>query len=127
MTHVFTYDIDTFIERIISLEEGAKHVSKISSTRRNKRILLRWSSHGVGGVKLPTIQIGGELYTSQEALNWFLNASRQAKRETHGRATSAGIAQSQYEANRQGYSREASDELAEAESDVEQAARDLGI
>ena len=123
MTHL----IDTFSEKIMSLDQGAKHVSKISGTKRNKRILQRWSNRGISGVKLPTIQIGGELYTSQEALNWFLNASRQAKRERHGRATSAGIAQSQYEANRQGYSREASDELAEAESDVEQAARDLGI
>jgi hypothetical protein len=91
MTHVFTYDIDTFVEKIISLDKGAKHVSEISGTKRNKRILLRWSNRGVAGVKLPTIRIGGELYTSQEALNWFLNASRQAKRQKHSRATSAGI------------------------------------
>lgn len=122
-----THQIDTFSEKILSLDGAAKHLSKISGTKRNRRILQRWSNLGVSGIKLPTIQIGGELYTSQQALNWFLNASRQAKRERHGRATSAGIAQSQYEANRQGYSREASDELAEAESDVEQAARDLGI
>ena len=127
MTHVFTYDIDTFVERIISLDEGAKHVSKISSTRRNKRILLRWSNRGVGDVKLPTIRIGGELYTSREALNWFLNASRQSKRQKHSQATSAGIARSQDEANQQGHRREASGELAKSELDVEQVARDLGI
>ena len=92
-----TYSIDTFVEKIISLNEGAKHVSEISGTKRNKRILLRWSNRGVAGVKLPTIRIGGEVFTSQEALNWFLNASREAKRQKHSAATSLGISKSKLE------------------------------
>lgn len=101
MTHVYTYDIDTFTEQIISLDEGARHVSEISSTQRNKRILLRWSGRGIAGVRLPTIRIGGELFTSREALNWFLNTSRQAKQEKHGRATSIGIAKAKIELEQQ--------------------------
>ena len=96
-----THSINTFTEKIISLDAGAKHVSEISGTKRNKRILLRWSNRGVAGVKLPTIRIGGELFTSQEALNWFLNASRHAKRKKHGRATSVGIAKAKIEFEQQ--------------------------
>ena len=88
-----TPEINTFEERIISLEDGAKHISKISGTKRNRRVLIRWSNRGVAGIKLPTIRVGGQLYTSQEKLNWFLNESREAKRKRHSQATSAGIQQ----------------------------------
>ena len=90
-------EIDTFTEAIISLLEGAEHISKISGKKRNKRVLIRWSNRGVAGVKLPTIRIGGELYTSQEKLNWFLNASREAKRQKQSTATKEGIAKAQNE------------------------------
>ena len=83
--------IDTFNETIMSLDEGAKHVSEISGKKRNRRILVRWSNRGVAGVKLPTIRVGSELYTSREALNWFLNASQEAKRSRHSEATTNGI------------------------------------
>ena len=91
MTQRVTTEIDTFNETIISLDEGAKHVSKISGTKRNRRVLIRWSNRGVAGVKLPTVRIAGEIYTSQEKLNWFLNASRDAKRQRHSQATERGI------------------------------------
>ena len=83
--------IDTFKEKIISLDDGAKHVSKISGKKRNRRVLIRWSNRGVAGVKLPTIRIGGQIYTSQEKLNWFLNASRAAKTEQRSKATAEGL------------------------------------
>ena len=98
--------IDTFKESIIHLDDAAKHVSKISGTKRNRRILLRWASRGVAGVKLPAIRIGGELFTSREKLNWFLNESREAKRRNHSQATSIGIRQAR---------------------NVEQQAQELGI
>ena len=86
-----TRQIDTYSETIISLDEGAKDISKISGTKRNRRILVRWSNRGVAGVKLPTIRVGSELYTSREALNWFLNASQEAKRSRQSEATTNGI------------------------------------
>ena len=94
MTQTVTTEIDTFTETIISLDDGAKHVSQISGTKRNRRVLIRWSNRGVAGVKLPTIRIGGELYTSREKIDWFLNAAAEAKRKLHSRATKAGIANS---------------------------------
>ena len=83
--------IDTFTEAVISLDVAAKHVSKISGTKRNRRVLIRWANRGVAGVKLPTVRIGGQIYTSQEKLNWFLNESQTAKRKRHSQATKAGI------------------------------------
>ncbi|MFK7768793.1 MAG: DUF1580 domain-containing protein, partial [Mariniblastus sp.] len=65
--------IDTFKETIISLEEGAKHLTKIGKVKRNKHVLMRWANRGVAGVKLRTISIGSEIFTSCEALNCFLN------------------------------------------------------
>lgn len=86
--------IDTFQESIISLDAAAKHVSEISGKKRNRRILIRWSNRGVAGIKLRTIRIAGELYTSREALNLFLNASQEAKRKKHSEATIRGISHS---------------------------------
>ena len=102
--------IDTYKEKIISLDEGAKHVSRISGTKRNRRVLIRWSNRGVAGVKLPTIRIGGQIYTSQEALNWFLNASREAKTQQRSKATAEGMRRAKL-----------------VDSDVELAAKELGI
>ena len=83
--------IDTFLETVISIDDAAKHVSKISGKKRNRNVLLRWANRGVAGVKLPTIRIGGELFTSQEALNWFLNESRKSKTQSRSKATSEGM------------------------------------
>ena len=86
-----TPTIDTFNEDVISIDAGAKHVAKISGKKPNRRQLVRWSNRGVSGLRLPTIQIGSELYTSREKLNWFLNAIRQVKQKRHSQATSRGI------------------------------------
>lgn len=71
-----TPSIDTFKEKVISLARAAKHVAKISGKKPNRRALLRMALKGKKGVRLPTIDISGELYTSEEALNWYLNEIR---------------------------------------------------
>lgn len=83
--------IDTFNEEIIDLDAAAAHIARISKTKRNRRVLLRWANRGLAGVKLPTILIGGEIYTSKEKLNWFLNEAAQAKRHRRSNETKAGL------------------------------------
>ena len=61
--------IDTFNEEIIDLDAAAAHIARISKTKRNRRVLLRWANRGLAGVKLPTILIGGQIYTSKQKLN----------------------------------------------------------
>lgn len=80
--------IDTFAEQIISVDEAAKHVSKINGKKRNRSVILRWINRGV---RLAAIRIGGDLHTSREALNQFLNDAQAAKAKRHGEAVSAGI------------------------------------
>jgi hypothetical protein len=81
-----SYSIDTFIETIISLDDAARHVATISGKKRNRRVILRWISRGVAGVRLPAIRIGGQLYTSAEALNYFLNESQAARFRNDGKS-----------------------------------------
>lgn len=89
--------INTFSETIISINDAAKHVSKISGKKRNRSVIVRWINRGVSGVRLSAIRIGGDLHTSEEALNEFLNRSREARTKRHSQATAAGIRQSQSE------------------------------
>ena len=84
-------NINTFEEQIISVDEAAKHISKISGKKRNRHVILRWMNRGCSGVKLDSILIGGEIYTSREALNTFVNRSRQARTEKRSEETRQGI------------------------------------
>jgi hypothetical protein len=91
------HQIDTFSENIISVDAAAKHVSRITGKKRNRSVILRWINRGVSGVRLSAIRVGGELHTSEQALNAFLNESQQAKSRKHGQATSTGIRAKQIE------------------------------
>ena len=68
--------IDLKSETVISLSQAAKH-STLPRRRAGKRphvsTLYRWSRHGCRGVVLETIQFGGTLCTSLEAIQRFAN------------------------------------------------------
>lgn len=83
--------IDTFKETILSIDDAAKHVGTISGKKRNRAVILRWINRGVSGVRLNAIRIGGEIFTSRESLNTFLNQSRAAKTAKHSQRTADGI------------------------------------
>ena len=61
MKNINSDQIDTFTEEIINLDASAAHIARISNTKRNRRVLLRWANRGLVGVKLPTILIGGQI------------------------------------------------------------------
>ncbi len=86
-----TEQIDTFKETTMSVDEAAKHVAKITKRKANRNMILRWMNRGVGGVVLASIRIGGEIYTSREKLNLFMNESRKAKKKQLSNATKTGI------------------------------------
>ena len=64
--------IDLKEESVLSLVEAAK---KLPRRRAGKKphvaTLYRWASHGLKGIRLETIQVGGTLCTSIEALQRF--------------------------------------------------------
>ena len=98
--------IDTFKESIMSTEDAAKHIAKITGSKSNRNLILRWMNRGVSGVVLASVRIGSEIYTSREKLNLFLNESRRVKRDKLSKATKAGIE-----------ARKGNNELAEIEAD----------
>ncbi len=83
--------IDTFKESLVSAEDAAKHIAKITGKKSNRRVILRWMNRGVSGVFLASIRIGSEIYTSREKLNLFVNEARQVKKSELSNATKAGI------------------------------------
>lgn len=64
--------IDMAKEEVISLTQAAK---QLPQRRQGKRphvaTLYRWASRGLRGIQLETIQVGGTLCTSLEALQRF--------------------------------------------------------
>ena len=83
--------IDTFKETILSVNDAAKHVGEVTGKKRNRAVIMRWANRGVSGVRLRTILIGGEVFTSSEALNEFFADSRRAKQKRRSDATAGGI------------------------------------
>ena len=67
--------IDVFAEQLVSLTEAAGLLPRRRRGRKPAvQTLYRWASHGVRGVRLETIQIGGTRCTSREALQRFFLA-----------------------------------------------------
>ena len=64
--------IDLTAETVLSLTEAAKTLPKRRAGKRpHVATLYRWAKRGLRGVKLETIQVGGTLCTSTEALQRF--------------------------------------------------------
>ena len=60
--------IDTQTERIIAIKDAPKEIP----CRPAVSTVWRWISNGVRGHKLDTVTIGGRRYTSQEAIERFI-------------------------------------------------------
>ena len=66
--------IDLKSESIVSLSEAGGFLPRRRSRKRPQpATLYRWASAGLRGVRLETIQVGGTLCTSIEALQRFFD------------------------------------------------------
>lgn len=64
--------IDIRNETVLSLTDAGRHLPRRRAGKRpHVATLYRWVQHGVRGVKLEAIQVGGTLCTSLEALQRF--------------------------------------------------------
>ena len=63
--------IDFRQETLISLAEAAKYIPRGKRKRLHASTVYRWTTNGVRGVVLESIQCGGTRYTSLEALDRF--------------------------------------------------------
>ena len=117
-THTEANETDDYVfgnlDDLLTLSELAEALPPNLKITRTK--LNQWVRCGVGGVKLPILK-GGQLYSSIDAVHWFLRASAKAhqdkttQREASKRRA-AGIGSVQ-PANRPGQHEAASDELDE--------------
>lgn len=63
--------IDAQSEQLLTLTQAAKSLPG----RPHVATLWRWRKRGIRGVTLETVVIGGRRYTSQEALQRFIDAT----------------------------------------------------
>ena len=66
--------LDLLTEDLCSLPEAAK----LLPNRPHASSVWRWSKRGVGGVKLETLKIGSQVFTSAQAVTRFLIATQDA-------------------------------------------------
>ena len=72
------YIIDPNRDRLLPLRRLPEwHLSR-AGVRVHRSAGYRWAQHGVGGVRLPIVRIGGLHYTSEEAIAWWTAALERA-------------------------------------------------
>ena len=71
--------IDFRNESLVSLAEAPKHIPRRKGKKVHSSTPYRWTTNGVRGVVLESIQCGGTRYTSLEALDRFFQRLSQPK------------------------------------------------
>ena len=62
-------------ETLVSFAEACERLPRRRAGRRpHPNTLYRWASHGIRGIRLETLRVGGTLCTSLEALQRFFEA-----------------------------------------------------
>lgn len=64
--------IDTREEKLIPLTAAARIVPGRTGNGCHVATVWRWAERGVGGKRLETVKVGGQRYTSEEALSRFI-------------------------------------------------------
>ena len=71
--------IDLTRERPLSIVEAVKHLPRQNSGKRvHVATVYRWIAHGISGVKLEAVRIGGRSVTSVEAIQRFADRCTEA-------------------------------------------------
>ena len=70
--------IDVHQEELLTLSQAARAVRPRGAKPLAPSTIWRWHKHGIKGVRLETVVIGGKRHTSREALTRFTAATTQA-------------------------------------------------
>jgi hypothetical protein len=65
--------IDTSTETLLTLSRAAEHYPAVNGKRPHASTVFRHAAHGISGVRLETVQVGGRVVTSAEAVQRFLS------------------------------------------------------
>jgi hypothetical protein len=83
--------IDIYNEELLTLSKIPADLERRTGKRLNLSTVYRWINRGIAGIQLETILVGGNRYTSVQALNRFFTQSTIAKLRKHSGATAEGI------------------------------------
>jgi len=70
--------INPFSETMLPLAKAAR---SIPGRTVSPQTVYRWISHGIEGVKLEALNVGGRMQTSEQALTQFFAAVTEAKQQ----------------------------------------------
>jgi hypothetical protein len=77
--------IDVAEENLIPLREAPRHIPpRPNGKRLHISAIYRWVQHGVRGVQLEAVSVGGTTYTSLEALQRFADRVTEARTGLRG-------------------------------------------
>ncbi len=82
--------IDMNREEVVLIREVPGLLPKKNGRKKHLASIYRWLSRGLVGVRLESVYIGGEQYTSKQALDRFFCAVTEAKRGSSRRKRTAG-------------------------------------
>lgn len=83
--------IDIHTEELLELNKVPADLEHRTGKRLNVATIYRWASRGIAGIQLETILVGGNRFTSAQALNRFFTQSTLAKQGKLSKATTEGI------------------------------------
>lgn len=82
--------IDINSEELVLVREVPGLLPKKNGRKKHLASIYRWLSRGLVGVRLESVYIGGEQYTSKQALDRFFYAVTKAKQTSSHRKRTAG-------------------------------------
>lgn len=81
--------IDIEAERVVTLTEAAELIPRRRQHKKcHRATIFRWTRHGLKGVVLESIPIGGTRFTSREALKRFFQRLAEVDSQSAGPAPS---------------------------------------
>ncbi len=82
--------IDIRSEKVVPIADVLELLPQIRGRTLHLSTVYRWISPGLRGVRLETAKVGGQTFTSMEALQRFSDALTATKEKTRGRREFAG-------------------------------------
>jgi hypothetical protein len=93
--------IDIQHDQLVELSKVPANLQKRTGKRLNLSTIYRWINRGIADIRLETILVGGQRFTTAEALNRFFTQSTLAKQGRLSTATSEGIKRAKFVRDRQ--------------------------
>lgn len=58
-------------ELLLDISSATERLAELTGVRVHRSTLYRWVTHGVGGIRLESVRLGGRVYSSEAAIRRF--------------------------------------------------------